>query len=168
MKWKQHKKELIGIVAYLMMFLALLLVGYLGTLHPSVPDWLVDQSLAIRCMLCSGLGGAIYLFRAVYLRCCVYDDWDGGWQPWYYIRPFTSMLCGLVAFVFLSAGLIVLDGDRVDGAGEYGFYALCILAGMNVDKFIVRIEEIGKAVFGIETSRTSSNSRNRKNDDKAS
>ena len=158
MKWKKHKKELWVVLGYLFGFLALLLVGYLSTMHSSSPKWLTDQALAIRCTLCGGLGGAIYLFRAVYLRCCVFDDWDGGWQPWYFIRPITSLLCGLVAFVFLSAGLIVLDGDRSNEAGEYGFYALCILAGLNVDKFLVRIEEIGKAVFGIEQSRASKGS----------
>lgn len=159
MKWKKHKKEIGVVVGYLAVYTLVLVGLYVSTIHHSSPKWIIDQALAIRCMVCGGLGGAIYLFRAVYLRCCVYDDWDGNWLPWYFIRPFTSLFCGLVAFIFLSAGLIVLDGDRANEAGEYGFYALCILAGLNVDKFLVKIEEIGKAVFGIEQSRTSEKSR---------
>lgn len=162
MKWKKHTRELIGVIVYLSGFLIALVIVFALTLSAEVPKWLSDHALAVRSMLCGGLGGAIYLLRAVYLRCCVHDDWTGGWLPWYFIRPLVSVLCGFVAFVFLSAGLVILDGTRTDGAGEFGFYALAILAGLNVDRFVARIEEVGKAAFGIEKSRTSDRSTSNK------
>lgn len=89
-------------------------------------------------------------------------------MPWYIIRPIVSVLCGLVAFIFLSAGLIILDGSRPEDASEFGFYALAILAGLNVDRFVGRVEEVGKSVFGIEKSRTSERSEKEEDESKKS
>jgi len=35
-----------------------------------------------------------------------------------------------------------------------GFLALAFIAGLNVDKFITKIEDIAQATWGIEKSRT--------------
>ena len=37
-----------------------------------------------------------------------------------------------------------------------GFYALAFVAGMNVDKFVAKIEDIAQATWGIEKSRANS------------
>ncbi|MFD2256862.1 hypothetical protein ACFSSA_09255 [Luteolibacter algae] len=157
--------QLFGVAAYLVLFVGALAWVLVITLLESSPAWIRDNALAVRCGLSGGLGGAIYLLRAVYLRCCVYRDWTSIWIPWYLIRPLISTLCGIVAFVFLSAGLMILDAARADGGNEFGFYALAILAGLNVDRFILRVEEVSKATFGIEKSRTAEKSSNKDSSD---
>jgi len=36
-----------------------------------------------------------------------------------------------------------------------GFFALAFIAGFNVDKFVAKIEEVAKAVWGIDRTRSS-------------
>lgn len=154
MKWKEHKVALFGVLGYLILFIWALVWGYTLTRTSSL-TWITENAFPIRMSICGGVGGSIYLLRAVYLRSCVHNDWDGGWLPWYIIRPIASVLCGFVSYLFLSAGLIVLDASKAEGSTEFGFYALALLAGLNVDRFLVRVEEVGKSVFGIEGSRAS-------------
>ncbi len=153
MKWKEHKVVLFGVLGYLLLFITALIWAYVAT-RTSTQAWITDNAFPIRMSICGGVGGAIYLLRAIYLRSCVHNDWDGGWLPWYLIRPWVSLLCGFVSYILLSAGLIILDSSRIEEAADYGFYVLALLVGLNVDRFLVRIEEVGQSVFGIEKSRT--------------
>jgi len=66
------------------------------------------------------------------------------------------VVCGGVSYLFLRAGLLVLESSTRPNSSELGFYALSFIAGLNVDKFISKIEDIAQAVWGIEKSRTSS------------
>jgi hypothetical protein len=111
--------------------------------------------LAVYCCMASTLGGVLYCLRAVYLNYCVKNQWDINWEAWYYIRPITSAICGVVAYIFLKGGLLILDAEQVEGSGHFGYLALAFLAGLNVDKFVEKVEEIGKSIFGIEKSRAS-------------
>jgi len=71
--------------------------------------------------------------------------------------PNSNKNCGGVSYLFLRAGLLILEsGTRADSS-HLGFYALAFKAGLNVDKFISKIEDVAQAVWGIEKSRTSSN-----------
>jgi len=114
--------------------------------------------LAIKCILVGVLGGVLYCLRGVYLSRSVRDDWNERWETWYYLRPVVSGMSGLVAFIFLKAGLIVLEANQIDDAGNYGYMAFAFIAGFNVDKFLAKIEDVAKSVFGIEKSRASSQS----------
>ena len=120
-----------------------------------VPTVLAPLQVAITCAATGGLGGCIYCLRAVYLNACVHKRWDDDWQPWYYIRPMVSIACGAVAYLFLTAGLLVLEAGQRPDATDFGYYALAFIAGLNVDKFIAKIEDIAQAIWGIEPSRTS-------------
>jgi hypothetical protein len=95
------------------------------------------------------------LLRSVYLTACVRRQWDDTWQPWYYIRPFVSLICGGISWLFLKARLLVLKASSHVDASELGFYGLGFNAGLNVDKFIAKVENIGQAAWGIEKSRAS-------------
>jgi len=64
-----------------------------------------------------------------------------------------SVLCGAVSYVFLRAGLLVLESSQSSNATHLGFIALAFIAGLNVDKFIAKIEDIAQATWGIEKSR---------------
>lgn len=119
-----------------------------------MPPWWTALGLVLQCALIGGVGGAVYCLRGVYLNACIRKSWDDEWQPWYYIRPIVSHLCGAVSFLFLKAGLLLLEAQPKTQATDLGFLALAFIAGLNVDKFITKIEDIAQATWGIEKSRT--------------
>ena len=143
------------IIAYLLVtgisLAAVIVVSALGF----VPAVFAPLQVAITCAANGGLGGCVYCLRAVYLNACVHKRWDDDWQPWYYIRPVVSIACGGVAYLFLTAGLLVLEAGQRPDATDVGYYALAFIAGLNVDKFIAKIENIAQATWGIEPSRVS-------------
>jgi hypothetical protein len=100
----------------------------------------------------------VYCLRGIYIHRCVERNWNSDWYAWYFIRPIVSVLCGGVSFLFLKAGLLVLESRQQEGATEIGFYALAFIAGLNVDKFVAKIEDVAQAVWGIERSRTARSS----------
>lgn len=112
--------------------------------------------LPIYCGLCGGIGGITYCLRAVYLNACVFDRWTEKWLPWYYIRPLVSFICGVVSYIFLKSGLIALEAKQGDNPTNLAFYALAFIAGLNVDKFIEKLEDIAQVSWGIKKSRMSS------------
>ena len=149
-----HGVMIFVIITYLLSLLAFATysVGAMGL------GWLPPPYAALRVPLMCGaiayVGGALYCFRAIYLNRCVYKRWDPDWHIWYFIRPLTSTIAGTVSYLFLKAGLLVLESSSDAGASEVGFFALAFIAGFNVDKFVAKIEEVAKAVWGIEKSRS--------------
>ena len=109
------------------------------------------------CALVGGLGGSIYCLRGIYLNACVRKNWDNEWLPWYFIRPVVSHLCGAISFLFLKAGMLLLEATQTTTPTDLGFLALAFIAGLNVDKFISKIEDVAQATWGIEKSRTAKN-----------
>ena len=110
-------------------------------------------TLALFCGLSGGIGGVTYCLRGIYLNACVFKRWDNTWLPWYFIRPLVSFICGVVSCLFLKAGLIVLEAQQADGSTDLAFYALAFIAGLNVDKFIEKIEDIAQVTWGIKKRR---------------
>lgn len=143
------------IVAYVLFTGMFYLAALAGLLVNYIPE-LTPFKLPLICAVSGGLGGVLYCIRAVYLNACVRKHWDEGWHIWYFLRPIASAGCGAVSYIFLRAGLLVLESDTALDASEFGFYALAFIAGLNVDKFIKKIEDIGETVFGIEKSRSQS------------
>lgn len=143
-------------IAYL--FVLLIGLGVLASLplRGVLPEWLAPFTVPYLCAIVGGVGGVIYCLRGIYLNACVHDRWDFKWWPWYVIRPVVSVLCGLVSYLFLKAGLLVLDASQNPDGNQLGFYALAFIAGLNVDKFIGKIEDLAQATWGIEKSRSSS------------
>jgi len=117
-----------------------------------LPLWLNDFALIFSCILMGILGGCLYCLRGIYLNACVKGTWDNHWLPWYFIRPIVSGISGGVSWLFLKAGLLVLDAEQGAGASDIGFLALAFIAGLNVDKFISKIEQVAQATWGIEQS----------------
>ncbi len=147
------------IIGYLILFLAFL--GWLLSfdLRNLLPAWLAPYSLLYRCFLIGGLGGVIYCLRGVYLNRSVRNNWKPEWEVWYFLRPIVSCLAGLVAYIFLKAGLLVLDAQEGEATIPYGFLALSFIAGLNVDGFVNRIEDIAQSTWGIRPSRASEKSK---------
>lgn len=146
------------IVSYLVLVTTALSLTVIANVLGLLPPVLLPLRIVITCAAVGGLGGCIYCLRGVYLNACVYKRWDNDWQPWYYIRPIVSIACGAVSYIFLRAGLLVLESGKHPNATDIGFYALAFVAGLNVDKFILKIENIAQAVWGIEKSRAGSGS----------
>lgn len=152
------------VITYLIVMLVIIALSFLGLEQFGLPDSLDSSELALRCALIAALGGILYCLRSVYLNRCVHDRWTKSWETWYYLRPITSFICGIVAYIFLKAGLVVLDASQNTDAGNFGYYAFAFFAGLNVDKFVAKIEEIGKSLFGIEKTRNAKLSDNNKED----
>tara|TARA_R110000824_G_scaffold336_7_gene2141 strand:- start:43842 stop:44267 length:426 start_codon:yes stop_codon:yes gene_type:complete len=130
-----------------------------------LPDWLSPYALGYNCALVGGLGGVTYCLRAIYLNKCVKGQWSEEWHTWYYLRPLVSVLVGVAAYIFLNAGLLVLDAGETSQSSPYGFLALSFIAGLNVDRFLIKLEDLAQASWGIKPSRTSEfSSRNLKNE----
>lgn len=144
------------IILYLI-FILFCLVSFVGSIFLNqIPNELNPAKTILACAATGGIGGCIYCLRAVYLNACVRMHWDENWHPWYYIRPIVSVVCGAVSYLFLRAGLLILESGTKIESTDLGFYSLAFIAGLNVDKFISKIEDVAQAVWGIEKSRTSS------------
>ncbi len=146
------------LVLYLIAWLPL--IGWLWSVsvRGCLPSWLEPFSLAYQCTLMGALGGVVYCLRAIYLHRSVKKSWDPNWTAWYIIRPVVSSIVGLVAFIFLNAGLLVLDAQHTTSSNQYGFLALSFVVGLNVDRFLVKIEDIARTAWGIRPPRTSEES----------
>jgi len=144
------------ITTYLIAILIGLTYLLVQNLLNQLPTEFESLKVGLMCSIIGGLGGCIYCLRAVYLNACVRKQWDEVWKPWYYIRPIVSMACGGVSYLFLRAGLLILESGTRSDSSDLGFYALAFIAGLNVDKFISKIEDVAQAVWGIEKSRTAS------------
>lgn len=155
MNWEIPLKK---IIAY-QVFILLVVIGVWAQLPlGNVPGWANQYLLAIQCILIAAIGGALYCLRAVYVNRCVRKNWDPDWETWYYLRPLTSSISGFASYIFLKAGLLILDASQQVNSGDFGFLAVAFIAGLNVDKFTLKIEEIAKATFGIDQSRTAKDS----------
>lgn len=143
----------------ILLYLALALIGNLFLCLVMVtnnePPELRHIKVLLYCVLAGGLGGIIYCLRGVYLNACVRKNWDKDWYPWYFIRPVVSLLTGGVSYIFLKAGLLVLESQNKPGSSHIAFYAVAFIAGLNVDKFIAKLEDVAKTTWGIDKSRTS-------------
>lgn len=142
-----------GIAFYLISISALYTYALLNTLYCIDASDFEAYKVGIVSTIIGGLGGCMYCLRGLYVNCCARGSWDKKWVIWYILRPITSAGSGAVSFLFLKAGLLVLESNVSSSASEFGFYALAFIAGLNVDKFMKKIEDIGEAVFGIEKSR---------------
>jgi len=150
-------KSLIAISIYLLVGLSIeLYIGFQILSGKLVLPQSAD--LLIQCMLIAGLGGILYCLRGIYLSYSVKKTWEKEWLIWYVLRPVVSILCGGVSFLFLKAGLLVLEAQKETNSSNLGFFAFAFISGLNVDKFIAKVEDLAKATWGVEKSRTSSTS----------
>ncbi|WP_208451361.1 hypothetical protein [Burkholderia gladioli] len=134
---------LLGAGTYAILFIAL----------GKLPNPYIEIHVGIMCTAIGLVGGCLYCLRAIYLNRSVFNQWDNRWSSWYFLRPITSTCCGGISYLFLKAGLLVLESGTKSDASEIGFYALAFIAGLNVDKFIAKIEDVALAVWGIDKTR---------------
>ncbi len=134
----------------------LYLIGWMALLSflALFPNELTGQ-LMIQCGIAGGVGGALYCLRGLYLNVSLMDQWDERWLMWYAARPVASIVMGVMVYVLIRAGLLVLEANNQDSSTQYGYYAVSFLAGLNVDNFIKKFESVAGAAFGVSPSRAS-------------
>jgi len=140
---------------FLIAALAVETTGLIFILSGRYPAWLAPYEVGCLCGLTGGVGGLVYCLRGIYLNACVRNTWAADWLPWYFIRPIVSLVCGSLSYLLLKAGLLVLDSAPRPEGNYLGFYVLAFIAGLNVDKFVTKIEEVAQTTWGIEKSRAS-------------
>lgn len=140
--------------AFLLTGLCLELWGVVALLSGALPAWVESVEVACLCGLTGGIGGIVYCMRGLYVNVCAGDGWDPKWMPWYFIRPIVSLVCGVVSYLLLTAGLLVLESAPRTESTHLGFYVLAFVAGLNVDKFLTKVEEVAQTTWGIEKSRS--------------
>lgn len=142
-------KKIICWLSFITIVLFLLSIGYFE-------KWFVLKTsmiLPFKSIIASSFGGVLYLFRSIYINKCVKNQWDIKWELWYYIRPITSVLSGIASYIFLKAGVLILNSEMITPTSSYGFIAVAFIAGLNVDKFIAKLEDLAKSTWGIDKSR---------------
>lgn len=139
--------------AFLMFCLVAEFVAVCAVLAGSLPAWAVKFEVPTLCGLTAGVGGLVYCLRGLYVNTCAGDGWSPTWMPWYFIRPFISPVCGVVSYLLLKAGLFVLESSPREDGSHLGFYVLAFISGLNVDKFLTKIEDVARTTWGIEKSR---------------
>ena len=143
-----------NIIIYL--FIILIIVVALSIIHliTIVPVWYIKNLSMIQCTYIGSLAGILYCLRAIYINKAVRQNWDENWHVWYYLRPLTSGISGFISFIFLKAGLLILDASSNQTASEYGYLAVAFIAGYNVDNFLKKLESIALSLWGIEKTNT--------------
>ena len=142
------------VVTFLLILLSLYTVFGLALASEKIILPMESLYLFVYCGVIGGIGGITYCLRGVYLNTCVYKRWDNSWLPWYFIRPVVSFICGVVSCLFLKAGLFVLEANQSLNPTNLGFLSLAFVAGLNVDKFTKKIEDIAQVTWGIEPTRS--------------
>lgn len=120
-----------------------------------LPTWYLENLLLAQCTLIGIIGGVMYCLRSVYLNKCVRKIWEQEWEVWYYLRPITSAISGFVSFIFLKAGLLVLNAVSKQDQISFGYLAIAFIAGYNVDNFMKKIEEVASSIWGIKKTKAS-------------
>jgi hypothetical protein len=141
------------IIGYLLLLTGIDVVLIIFVQSSKMPSWFFVPKLIVLCSLLGGLGGAVYCLRGVYVNASVKKRWSEEWYPWYFIRPIVSHITGAISFIFLKAGLLLLEAKQASETTDLGFLALAFIAGLNVDKFISKVEDIAQATWGIDKSR---------------
>ena len=146
----------VWVIASTLILEAAVIVAALSVIALGHTPWLSGElQTVVVCSFFGGLGGVTYCLRGVYLNACVHKTWNSTWLPWYFIRPFVSLILGGISYLFVKSGLLLLGAIKNPDASELGIWAAAFLAGLNVDKFLTKIETVGHTVWGIEPSRQS-------------
>lgn len=154
---------LIFICIYLVTLALASIIGVAALALDLLPREFEPIQVPLTCGLIGIIGGSLYCIRAVYVNKCARNNWDANWHIWYFLRPVASFIAGGASFLFLRAGLLILESSAKQNSTELGFYALAFIAGLNVDKFVAKIEGVAHAVWGIDKSRSAGGSDSGKN-----
>lgn len=143
---------IILVTVYLLLCTAFATIGLIAYDLGFLPIWLMKYTTEINCIFFGLLGGSLYCLRGVYQSKCVRNDWDSRWCAWYFIRPIASSILGGMSVLFVSLGLLAFtDAPEPTNA----VYIVAFFAGLNVDRFLKKLEGQLSSSLGVEPSRQS-------------
>ncbi|WP_139442689.1 hypothetical protein [Aeromonas veronii] len=117
-----------------------------------LPLWFTSNSSSFLCVLFGLLGGTLYCIRAIYLNRCIRKSWDTSWLSWYFLRPITAAILGGMSEIFVQTGLMALSDSA---STSNSVYLIAFVAGLNVDRFLKKLEGQISSTLGVEPSRAS-------------
>ena len=101
-----------------------------------------------------GLGGVIYSILGFIKH---YDKGDFNLKKkwWYFFRPITAVILGVISFFFIAGGLMTLSdtaqnvpqGICYPAKGVMFYCAVAFLAGMSNNAFVKKLDELAGTVF---------------------
>lgn len=141
------------IIPYLLVALLLTVITGLAIFYKRIDFKAAAMDIFAYCFLFGVLGGIIHCLRGYYLHSALLKDWNADWNVWYYLRPIVSGLMGFVSLIFIKAGLLMFSADSqvsIEGSKIMAYFAVAFIAGYNVQNFLAKLEEVFKAVLGIE------------------
>ena len=118
-----------------------------------LPEWVSPYLTELNCIIFGLLGGVLYCIRAVYLNKCVRNTWENKWVTWYLLRPIAASILGGMSNLFVATGLLAFsDAPEPTKA----IYIVAFFAGLNVDKFLKKLEGQISSSLNVEPSREGS------------
>lgn len=149
-------------ITNIMFYLGVLLLAYTSIIIMSQTGFLIEKfeifkiievnRVIIGSILIGGLGGIVYCARSIYIQFAVKKQWDENFWVWYAIRPIVSLIIGAISYLFIKAGLMIFSSSEEYQLNEYSIWALAFISGLNVDKFLKKLESVGETVWGIAPS----------------
>lgn len=104
------------IIVYLLIWIIVATAELVASFLHLLPAAIEPIRIAVGCCAVAAIGGSLYCIRAVYLNKCVHKRWDAEWHVWYFLRPIASCICGGASFLFLKAGLLILESNTQSNA----------------------------------------------------
>ena len=164
-QWKQPR-----FLVVILMYLFVLLVLFSALIVILSSNYVINYGVSIfgnldfrtilNSILIGGLGGVIYCLRSTYLNVSVRKCWDESYVVWYFVRPIARLIIGGISYLFIKAGLVLFSTAEHYEINQLSIWSLAFLSGLNVDKFLKKLESIGEMLWGIAPSNMSNGTNN--------
>lgn len=149
-------------ITNIMFYLGVLLLAYTSIIIMSQTGFLIEKyqifkiievnKVIIGSIFIGGIGGIVYCSRSIYINYAVKNEWNEKFWVWYAIRPIVSLIIGAISYLFIKAGLMIFSSSEEYQLNEYSIWSLAFISGLNVDKFLKKLESVGETVWGITPS----------------
>lgn len=101
-----------------------------------------------------GLGGVVYSIQGLIYH-YEKDNFSLKFKWWYFFRPITSVILGIMAYLFIAGGLMTFTGMTPDytlsscipSKSVMFFCAMAFLVGISNNAFVKKLKDLAKAFF---------------------
>ncbi len=114
---------------FLLFMLLLEFSGFAVVLSEAAPDWILTRRPIIFCSLLGGIGGVVYCFRCDLRQLMHRHRLGPKMDSMVFPRDQLLAFYGAISYLFLKAGLLILESKQTADSSELGFYALALLPG---------------------------------------
>jgi hypothetical protein len=145
-------------------YLGLCLVLFVALAVLTWADWL---ALCLACpptalrlyvyIVCAGgLGAVVNCIRGFYKHYSL-GDYNHRYAFWYVFRPWIGAVLGMVSYLLIIGGLMAFENGTIAGQNlrtKALFVAVAFLAGFSANEFIMKVNAVAKALFGVDGQST--------------